>query len=114
MLDESLKAYETLLSEGIPVRVIDMFTWKPLDEELVKKAALETGAIVTAENHQTGSGLGSAVANVLAAEKNAVQEMVGIQNRYGQVGQQAELEKEYGLTAEDIVAAVKRAIENKK
>ena len=114
MVDNALRAYELLEEEGIHVRVIDMFTWKPLDEELVKKAAEETGAIVTAENHQVGSGLGSAVANVLASEKNAVQEMVGIQNRFGQVGQQAELEKEYGLTAEDIVAAVKRAIAHKK
>ena len=66
MVDESLKAYEALQAEGISVRVIDMFTWKPLDEELVIKAAKETGAIVTAENHNVTCGLGSAVSNCLA------------------------------------------------
>ena len=69
MVDESLKAYEALQAEGISVRVIDMFTWKPLDEDLVIKAAKETGAIVTAENHNVTCGLGSVVANCLA--KNA-------------------------------------------
>ena len=75
MVDESLKAYEALAAEGISVRVIDMFTWKPLDEELVIKAAKETGAIVTAENHNVTCGLGSVVANCLAKNLPTIQEL---------------------------------------
>ena len=113
MVDEALKAYEQLAGEGISVRVIDMFTWKPLDEALLLKAAADCGAIVTAENHSVGNGLGSAVANVLAAKKPTIQEFVGVQGRFGQVGAQDFLMDEYNLRAADIVAAVKRAIARK-
>jgi len=113
MVDESLKAYEALQAEGISVRVIDMFTWKPLDEELVLKAAKETGAIVTAENHNTCCGLGSVVANCLAKNCPTVQEFVGVQDEFGQVGPQAFLMDTYGLRAANIVEAVKKAISRK-
>ena len=113
MVDESLKAYETLQAEGISVRVIDMFTWKPLDEELVLKAAKETGAIVTAENHNTCCGLGSVVANCLAKSCPTVQEFVGVQDEFGQVGPQDFLMDTYGLRAANIVEAVKKAIARK-
>ena len=113
MVDESLKAYEALQAEGISVRVIDMFTWKPLDEELVIKAARETGAIVTAENHNTCCGLGSVVANCLAKNCPTVQEFVGVQDEFGQVGPQAFLMDTYGLRAANIVEAVKKAIARK-
>lgn len=113
MVDESLKAYEALQAEGISVRVIDMFTWKPLDEELVIKAAKETGAIVTAENHNTCCGLGSVVANCLAKNCPTVQEFVGVQDQFGQVGPQDFLMDAYGLRAANIVAAVKKAISRK-
>ena len=113
MVDESLKAYEALQAEGIHVRVIDMFTWKPLDEELVLKAAKETGAIVTAENHNTCCGLGSVVANCLAKNCPTVQEFVGVQDEFGQVGPQAFLMDTYGLRAANIVEAVKKAIARK-
>ncbi len=113
MVDESLKAYEALQAEGINVRVIDMFTWKPLDEELVIKAAKETGAIVTAENHNTCCGLGSVVANCLAKNCPTVQEFVGVQDQFGQVGPQAFLMDTYGLRAANIVEAVKKAISRK-
>lgn len=113
MVDEALKAYETLKNESISVRVIDMFTWKPLDEELVIKAAKETGAIVTAENHNVTCGLGSVVANCLAKNLPTVQEFVGVQDQFGQVGPQDFLMDEYGLRADNIVAAVKKAIERK-
>ena len=66
MVDEALKAEEMLAAEGISAKVIDMFTWKPIDEELIVASAKETGAIVTAENHQVKCGLGSAVAQVVA------------------------------------------------
>ena len=113
MVDESLKAYEALQAEGISVRVIDMFTWKPLDEELVLKAAKETGAIVTAENHNTCCGLGSVVANCLAKNCPTVQEFVGVQDEFGQVGPQDFLMDTYGLRAANIAEAVKKAIARK-
>ena len=113
MVDESLKAYEALQGEGIPVRVIDMFTWKPLDEALVLKAARETGAIVTAENHNTCCGLGSVVANCLAKNCPTVQEFVGVQDEFGEVGPQDFLMDVYGLRAANVVEAVKKAIARK-
>lgn len=113
LLDEALKAEEILSAEGISARVIDMHTWKPLDEELVLKAAEETGCIVTAENHQISCGLGSAVANVLTANNPVPLERVGIQERFGQVGPQDFLMEEYNLLAADIVAAAKKAISRK-
>ena len=113
MVDEALKAYEALQAEGISVRVIDMFTWKPLDEELVIKAAKETGAIVTAENHNVTCGLGSVVANCLAKNCPTVQEFVGVQDLFGQVGPQDYLMDTYGLRAANIVEAVKKAVSRK-
>ncbi len=113
MVDEALKAYESLQAEGIDVRVIDMFTWKPLDEALLLKAARETGAIVTAENHNTACGLGSVVANCLAHNCPTPQEFVGVQDQFGQVGPQSFLMDEYGLRAPVIVEAVKKVIARK-
>lgn len=113
LVDEALRAYETLKAEGIAARVIDLFTWKPLDEALVVKAARETGAVVTAENHNVTCGLGSAVANCLARQAPTVQEFVGVQDRFGQVGPQDFLMDEYGLRAADIAAAARRAIARK-
>ncbi|MGN0363281.1 MAG: transketolase family protein [Bilifractor sp.] len=114
LLDEALKAEEELASEGIQARVIDMFCWKPIDEELIIRSAEETGCIVTAENHQVGTGLGSAVANVLVKNRPVPMEMVGVQNRFGQVGDQDFLMDEYHLRASDIVLAAKKAIARKK
>jgi len=113
MVQMALTAADILAEEGISVRVIDMFTWKPLDEELVVKAAKETGAIVTAENHNVTCGLGSVVANCLAKNRPTVQEFVGVQDLFGQVGPQDFLMDEYGLRAANIVAAVKKAISRK-
>lgn len=113
LVDEALKAEEQLAAKGVSARVIDMHTWKPLDEELVIKAAKETGAIVTAENHQVSCGLGSAVANVLTQKCLVPQERIGIQNRFGQVGPQNFLMEQYNLTAADIVAAAEKAIARK-
>ena len=113
LVTEALDAAKRLVAEGIHARVIDMHTWKPLDEELVLASAEKTGCIVTAENHQVSCGLGSAVANLLAKKRPIPMEFVGIQNRFGQVGPQDYLMEEYGLKAEDIVAAAKRAISRK-
>ena len=113
MVDEALKAAEALAAEGVTAKVIDMFTWKPLDEDLVIASAKECGCVVTAENHQVGCGLGSVVANCLAKNQPVPMEMVGIQERFGQVGAEDFLRKEYNVTADDIVAAVKKAISRK-
>ena len=113
MVNNALEAEELLRKEGISAAVIDMFTWKPLDEELIFEYAKKTGAVVTAENHQAYCGLGSAVANVLAKNCPVPQEFIGIQNLYGQAASQDYLEKVYGLTAEDIAKAAKKAIGRK-
>lgn len=113
MVDESLKAYEALLAQGITVRVIDMFTWKPLDEALLLQAARDTGAIITVENHNVTCGLGSVVANSLIRNCPVPQEFVGVEDRFGQVGPQSFLMDEYGLRSANIVAAVQKAISRK-
>ena len=113
LVDEALKAAEMLEAQGVNARIVDMHTWKPLDEELVLKAAEETGCIVTAENHQVSCGLGSAVANLITEKHLIPVERIGIQNRFGQVGPQDFLMKQYHLTAEDIVKAAHRAIRRK-
>ena len=113
MVDEALKAQEQLAAEGISAKVIDMFTWKPLDEQLILDSAAECGAIVTAENHQVKVGLGSAVANVVIKNNPVPMEMVGVEDRFGQVGAESFLREEYGLTAAHIVEAAKKAIARK-
>ena len=104
MVDESLKAYEALQAEGISVRVIDMFTWKPLDEELVLKCAKECGKIITCEEHSIIGGLGGVTAETIAGKCSCKFDRVGIMDRFGQSGSPADLFKEYGLTAENIAA----------
>ena len=113
MVDEALKAYEKLAEEGIAIRVIDMFTWKPLDEDLIVKAAKETGAIVTAENHNCLVGLGAAVTRVLAQKCPTPVEMVGVHDQFGQVGAEAFLREAYKLTADEIIANVKKVLDRK-
>ncbi|MCR4600660.1 MAG: transketolase family protein [Clostridia bacterium] len=107
MVNEALLAAEELAKEGVEVRVIDMHTIKPIDREIIIKAAKETGAIVTAEEHSVIGGLGSAVAEVVAQEMPVKMKMVGVQDRFGQSGKPAELMAEYNITAADIVKAVK-------
>lgn len=113
MVGPALEAADLLAGENIQVRVINMHTIKPVDRETIKKAAIETKAIVTAEEHNIIGGLGSAVAEVLVQTVPVVQEMVGIKDTFGESGTPAELLEKYGLTARDIVAAVKRVIERK-
>ncbi len=113
MVAECLKAAELLAAEGVSARVVDMFTWKPMDTELVARCSEETGAIVTAENHNVYGGLGSAVAEAMAKTAPCPMEMVGTDDRFGQVGTEAFLRGEYRLTAERIVEAAKKAIERK-
>ena len=114
MVEEGIKAVEMLAKEGISARLIDMFTIKPIDRELVVRCAKETGCIVTAENHNVIGGLGDAVTQVVMEECMVPVERVGVQDRFGQVGDVDFLKKEYGLTAENIVAKAKVAIAKKK
>lgn len=113
MVAEALQAAEQLAQEGVSARVVDMFTWKPIDSELVAKCAEETGAIVTAENHNIYGGLGSAVAEAAVKTVPVPIEMVGTDDRFGQVGTEAFLRGEYRLTAARIAEAAKTAIERK-
>ena len=113
MVAEALKAAEELANEGVSARVVDMFTWKPIDTELIAKCAEETGAFVTAENHNVYGGLGSAVAEAAAKTVPVPIEMVGTDDRFGQVGTEAFLRSEYRLTAQRIAEAAKKAIERK-
>jgi len=113
MVVEALKAAAVLKTEEISARVIDMFTWKPVDTGLIEGCARSTGAFVTAENHNIIGGLGSAVAEALCATYPVPLEMVGVTDRFGQVGTEDFLREEYGLTASGIVDAAKRAIARK-
>ena len=113
MVYEAIKAAEELALEGINARVINMSTIKPIDKELIITAAKETKAIVTAEEHSIIGGLGSAVCEVVSEECPVVVKKVGVKDSFGESGTPPELLKKYGLTANDIVKAVKEAI-NKK
>ena len=110
MVNEAIQAAEKLEAEGISARIIDIHTIKPIDEEIIIKAAKETKGIVTAEEHSVIGGLGSAVAEVTAKNAPAKIKMIGIQDRFGQSGKPDQLMKEYGLTADDIVAAWKEIL----
>jgi transketolase len=114
MVAEALKAAETLKGSRVRARVVDMFTWKPIDQELIAKCAKETGAIVTAENHNIYGGLGSAVSEAVVKTKPVPMEMVGVTDRFGQVGTEDFLRGEYNLTEAAIVDAVKRVMSRKK
>lgn len=107
MVQEAIEAYKILKEEGINTRVINMHTIKPIDEEAIINAAYQTGRIVTAEEHSVIGGLGEAVAGVTAKSCPVPVAMVGVKDVFGRSGKPAELLKYYGLTASDIVTAVK-------
>ena len=107
MVNEALMAAEELAAAGIDARVIDIHTIKPLDEEIIVKAAQECGKIVTAEEHSVIGGLGSAVAEVVVKKCPVKMAMVGPQDTFGESGKPDELKAKYGMTAADIVKAVK-------
>ena len=113
MVPEAIKASEMLKEEGISARVINMATIKPIDAEIIEKAAKETGAIVTAEEHNIIGGLGSAVAEVLCETTPVPMRRVGTQDVFGQSGKPNELLELYGLTAENIAKNVKEVVKLK-
>ena len=114
MVGYALEAAKILEADGINVRVINIATIKPIDKDIIIKASKETGAIVTAEEHNIIGGLGSAVAEVLCESAPCIMKRIGTKDVFGRSGTPNELFKEYELTAEDIVKSVKQAIAEKK
>ena len=113
MVATALEAAEDLQQAGIDCRVLNMSTLKPVDEAAIVRAARDTGAIVTAEEHLEHGGLGSTVARVLAREHPVPVEFVAIKDTYAESGPPAELLRKYGLTAADIERAVLTVVERK-
>lgn len=107
------EAKQILAEQGISARVVNMATIKPIDREIIVKAARETGAIVTAEEHNIIGGLGSAVAEVLAEEYPAPMQRVGTQDVFGRSGKPYPLLELYGLDAKTIAEKAKAAIAKK-
>jgi transketolase len=114
MTGTALEAAQTLKTEGIPVRVLNMSTLKPLDVEGIRKCAIETGAIVTAENHSIIGGLGSAVAEVLVENEPVPMARVGIRDAFAESGPNRDLCLKYGLTSEAIVCEVEKVVARKR
>ena len=114
MVEAAIEAKDTLSKEGINVRVINIHTIKPMDEEILVSAAKETGVIVTAEEHSVIGGLGSAVSEVLSEKCPVPVLKVGVKDTFGESGKPEELLKAYVLTSEDIVKKVRDAIKLKK
>ena len=107
MTPAAMEAAEHLASEGIDARVVDMHTLKPIDVDIIRKAAEDTGCIVTAEEHSVIGGLGSAVAEVVCQECPVPMAMVGQQDTFGESGSPDELLEKYGMTAAAIEEKVK-------
>ena len=110
MVWEALQAAVILETMGISARVINMHTVKPIDKEAIIQAARETGLIVTAEEHQVNTGLGSAVAEVIVQHCPVPMAFIGMQDRFGESGDPRLLMEKFGMTAEAIVAAAKRLL----
>ncbi|UPA30640.1 transketolase family protein [Terrisporobacter glycolicus] len=110
MVNEAIIAADMLKEENIDVRVINMSTIKPIDTELIIKAAKETKAIITAEEHSIIGGLGSAVSEVVSENHPTIVRKVGVNDSFGESGTPNELLEKYGLTAKNIVEKVKEAL----
>lgn len=110
---EALKASKILAEENISARVLDMFTIKPIDKDAIIKATKDTGAIVTAENHNIIGGLGSAVAEVIVENNPVPMERIGVNDMFGEVGDLAYLSDKFELNAKHIAAKCRKAIARK-
>jgi len=113
MVAEALNAAYILEERGISARILDMFTLKPIDKAGIIKCAKETGAIVTAENHNIINGLGSAVAEVLVENISIPMERVGVKDLFGEVGSVGYLKERFELTASDIVKKVEKILKRR-
>lgn len=114
MVSEAMAAAEILAEKGISARVVDMFTVKPIDKELVLRCAEETGAILTTENHNVIGGLGDAVGAVLCEGKPVPMLKHGVNDSFGEVGPADYLAKRFGLTAEDVAKKAEEVLARKK
>ena len=115
LVHKAMEAAEILSKKGISVRVVDMYSIKPIDKDLILKCATETGAIVTAEEHNIYGGLGGAVAEVLAWGGAGVPtEFVGIQDTFTESGPYEELLAKYGVDANGVIAGIEKALARKK
>lgn len=114
MVQLALKAAQDLAAEGVKARVVNMHTLKPIDRDAIVKAVDETGAIVTAEEHNILCGLGGAVAEVVSEYKPVPVLRVGVEDSFGKSGSADALLKKYGLTSEKIAEKAKKAIQLKK
>lgn len=112
-VNEALKAADALEGEGISAEVIDVFSVKPLDTEVILASANKTGCVVTAEEHSVIGGLGEAVAGVLLSSHPVPCEFVGMRDRFGKSGEFDELMKYFQLDSNAITSAVKRVLERK-
>ena len=110
MVSKAYEAAETLAAEGIDARVIDIHTIKPIDEDIIIRAASETGSIVTAEEHSVIGGLGDAVAQVVVKNCPCRMAMVGQLDTFGESGKPDQLLEKYHMTAEDIADAVRKVL----
>ncbi len=110
MVGEAVKAAELLAAEGVHARVINLCTIKPLDEEIVIKAAKECGRVVTCEEHSVIGGLGEAVAGVLSEKCPTPMRRVGVQDVFGHSGPAWEVLRQFGLTAENIAAKARELL----
>lgn len=113
LVGPAVEGAKELAQAGISARVINMASIKPIDKDAIVKAAQETGAILTAEEHNVLGGLGSAVAEVVVQEAPVPMAFVGVQDSFGESGTPKELMAKYGLTAKDIVAAAKNLVARK-
>lgn len=114
MVNEALQAYELLQAQGISARVINMASIKPIDREIIIKAAEETGVIVTAEEHSVIGGLGSAVCDVVCEEAPVPVLKIGVQDTFGMSGPANELLDRFGLRAANIAETALKAVQLKK
>jgi len=114
MVDYSLKAADLLSKEGISARIINLHTIKPVDVDAIAKAAKETGAIVTAEEHSVIGGLGGAVSEAVVRTEPVPMRFVGVNDRFGTSGDPMELLKAFHLMPEDIASAVRDVLKAKK
>lgn len=109
VVPEAIKAKEELEKQGINIRVVDMHTIKPIDEELIVKCAKETKKLISIEDHSVINGLGTAISDVLTEKYPCKLIKMGIKDRYGKSGPAKELLKYFELTAEDIFDVVKNS-----
>ena len=114
MVSKAIEASKIFKGMGMSVGVLNVFTWKPIDEQAIIKAAKSTGALVVAENHNFRNGLYSAVAEVVVSNCPVPMESVGVQDEFGEVGKMPYLAQRFHLTVDDIVEKTLKAIKRKK